>query len=87
MPPSSICKLDTCAKAGTHYCDLTGETQFMRASIDAWNETAKQSGARIVHTCGFDSIPSDLGVQALHEVLGPMKRATYAVMTLKGGFS
>ncbi len=79
--------VEACAKAGTHYCDLTGETQFMRSSIDAWHETAKQSGARIVHTCGFDSIPSDIGVQALHEVLGPMKRATYAVMTLKGGFS
>lgn len=79
--------VEACAKAGTHCCDLTGETQFMRASIDAWHQTAKQSGARIVHTCGFDSIPSDLGVQALHEVLGPMKRATYAVMTLKGGFS
>lgn len=79
--------VEACAKAGTHCCDLTGETQFMRASIDAWHETAKQSGARIVHTCGFDSIPSDLGVQALHEVLGPMKRATYAVMTLKGGIS
>lgn len=79
--------VEACAKAGTHCCDLTGETQFMRASIDAWDETAKRTGARIVHTCGFDSIPSDLGVQALAEVLGPMKRATYAVMTLKGGIS
>ncbi len=79
--------VDACAKAGTHYCDLTGETQFMRDSIDRANELAKQSGARIVHTCGFDSIPSDLGVQALFEVLGPMKRATYVVIAAKGGFS
>ena len=50
-----------CADAGTHYCDLTGEVNFMRASIDANHERAKQTGARIVHACGFDSIPSDLG--------------------------
>jgi short subunit dehydrogenase-like uncharacterized protein len=51
-----------CARAGTHYCDLTGEVPFMRASIDANHEAAKASGSRIVHACGFDSIPSDLGV-------------------------
>lgn len=79
--------VEACAKEGTHYCDLTGETQFMRDSIDRANDTAKKSGARIVHTCGFDSIPSDLGVQALSEVLGQMKRATYVVVTAKGGFS
>lgn len=79
--------VEACAKEGTHYCDLTGETQFMRDSIDRADETAKKSGARIVHTCGFDSIPSDLGVQALSEVLGPMKRATYVVVVAKGGFS
>ncbi len=76
-----------CAKNGTHYCDLTGETQFMRDAIDASDAAAKSSGARIVHTCGFDSIPSDLGVQALHEALGAMKRATYVVVAAKGGFS
>ncbi len=51
-----------CARSGTHYCDLTGEVPFMRASIDANDEAAKASHARIVHACGFDSIPSDLGV-------------------------
>ncbi len=50
-----------CAEAGTHYCDLTGEVQFMRRSIDANDARARATGARIVHTCGFDSIPSDLG--------------------------
>jgi short subunit dehydrogenase-like uncharacterized protein len=53
-----------CAEAGTSYCDLTGEPNFMRATIDAHHERAKQTGARIVHTCGFDSIPSDLGTYA-----------------------
>lgn len=79
--------VEACAKAGTHYCDLTGETQFMRDSIDRWHEVAKASGARIVHTCGFDSIPSDLGALMLHEALGPLKRVTYVVEILKGGFS
>lgn len=54
-----------CAAAGTHYADLTGEVLFMRRSIDAAHEVARATGARIVHTCGFDSMPSDLGVFAL----------------------
>ena len=63
-----------CAEAGTHYCDLCGEVQWMRRMIDAHHERAKETGARIVHTCGFDSIPSDLGTWALqrdfHAVYG-----------------
>ena len=51
-----------CAEAGTHYCDLTGEVLFVHRSIAANHETAQRTGARIVHACGFDSIPSDLGV-------------------------
>lgn len=50
-----------CAAEGTHYCDLTGEVQWMRQMIDQHQQTAEASGARIVHTCGFDSIPSDIG--------------------------
>ncbi len=56
-----------CAAHGTHYCDLTGEVQWMRRMIDAHDGRAKASGARIVHTCGFDSIPSDLGAWALQQ--------------------
>ena len=56
-----------CVAAGTHYCDITGEVQWMRRMIDAHDEAARASGARIVHTCGFDSIPSDLGVWMLHQ--------------------
>jgi short subunit dehydrogenase-like uncharacterized protein len=55
-----------CAAAGTHYCDLTGETHWIRDMIDAHHDEARASGARIVHTCGFDSIPSDLGVLMMH---------------------
>jgi short subunit dehydrogenase-like uncharacterized protein len=76
-----------CAKAGTHYADLTGEALFMRDSIDAWNGEAQRTGARVVHACGFDSIPSDVGVWLLAQALGPMRRATYVVEGLRGGFS
>ncbi|MGE3464905.1 MAG: trans-acting enoyl reductase family protein, partial [Pseudomonadales bacterium] len=54
-----------CATLGTHYCDLAGEVHWMRRMIDAHHDTARRSGARIVHTCGFDCIPSDLGVHWL----------------------
>jgi short subunit dehydrogenase-like uncharacterized protein len=56
-----------CARAGTDYCDLTGEVQWMRRMIDAHHEQARASGARLVHTCGFDSIPSDLGTLMMQE--------------------
>ena len=59
-----------CAAAGTDYADLTGETIFIRNSIDLHHKQAADTGARIVHSCGFDSIPSDLTVyrvvQACH---------------------
>jgi short subunit dehydrogenase-like uncharacterized protein len=54
-----------CAESGTHYCDLTGEVQWMRRMIDLHMTEAENSGAKIVHSCGFDSIPSDLGVHFL----------------------
>jgi len=50
-----------CADAGTHYCDLTAEVHWMREMIDRHHDRAHATGARIVHACGFDSIPSDLG--------------------------
>ncbi len=64
-----------CAANGTHYADLCGEVQWMRRMIDAHHETAKASGARIVHTCGFDSIPSDLGTWAVQREF----RATFGM--------
>lgn len=54
-----------CAAAGTDYADLTGEPMFMRNSIDLYHKQAADTGARIVHACGFDSVPSDLSVYAL----------------------
>jgi short subunit dehydrogenase-like uncharacterized protein len=55
-----------CAAAGTDYVDLAAEVPFVRRSIDAHHEQSVESGARIVHSCGFDSVPSDLTVYALH---------------------
>ncbi|MGJ8670508.1 MAG: saccharopine dehydrogenase family protein [Oceanococcus sp.] len=57
--------LKACVESGTDYCDLTGEVQWVSQMIKRYEEQAKASGARIVHSCGFDSIPSDLGVHYL----------------------
>ena len=81
-----------CAAEGTHYADLTGEVLFMRKSIDAAQAAAQASGSRIVHTCGFDSIPSDLGVFLLAEharehALGGLEETTLVVKAIAGGVS
>lgn len=80
------------AASGTDYCDLTGEPQWMRRMIDAHQETAAASGARIVHSCGFDSIPSDLGVwftqrEAEASLGSTCTRIAMRVQALKGGAS
>jgi short subunit dehydrogenase-like uncharacterized protein len=80
------------ARTGTDYCDLTGEPQWMRAMIDAHHATAERSGARIVHACGFDSIPSDLGVwftqqQAIERFGVPCESIAFRVKAFKGGAS
>jgi short subunit dehydrogenase-like uncharacterized protein len=59
--------VEACARAGTHYADLTGEVLFVRAAIDRHDLLARETGARIVHSCGYDSVPSDLAVLLLHE--------------------
>ena len=59
--------VEMCVKHSTDYCDLAGEVQWMRKMIDQHQTEAEASGARIVHTCGFDSIPSDMGVYFLQK--------------------
>lgn len=81
-----------CAEAGTDYVDLTGEVLFARESIDTNHEIAQRTGARIVHSCGFDSIPSDLGVHVLHAAVvadnaGELTDTTLVVSALRGGVS
>lgn len=57
--------LEACIEESTDYTDLTGEPNFIRYSIDSFHEKAKEKKIRIVHSCGFDSIPSDLGTLLL----------------------
>jgi short subunit dehydrogenase-like uncharacterized protein len=82
--------VEACATAGTHYADLNGEVLFMREAIDRFDGVAAENGARIVHSCGFDSIPSDLGVLLLHEAVtadgaGQLQDTTLVVRAMKGG--
>jgi short subunit dehydrogenase-like uncharacterized protein len=79
--------VEACAEAGTDYIDLTGEPLFIRDSIDGCHAKAEQSGARIVHCCGFDSIPSDLGVWLLHQEAGELEETTFVVRGVRGGAS
>lgn len=81
-----------CATSGTDYCDLTGETQWIRRMLDRYERVAQQSGARIVHCCGFDSVPSDLGVwvlqqHALQQFGEPLTTIRMRVARLRGAFS
>ena len=81
-----------CAETGTDYCDLTGEVQWIRRMIDRYQTQAIASGARIVHCCGFDSIPSDLGVYALQQAAiqrfgKPLQSISMRVKAMRGGFS
>ena len=81
-----------CVHTGTDYCDLTGEVQWIRKMVDRYEEEAKASGARIVHCCGFDSIPSDMGVWFLQEKAeqtfgAPCRDVRMRVKAAKGEFS
>jgi short subunit dehydrogenase-like uncharacterized protein len=81
-----------CAEAGTDYADLSGEVLFLRESADRYHERAAATGARIVHCCGFDSIPSDLGVLLLHHAAraddaGDLEDTTLVLTAVRGGIS
>lgn len=84
--------VQACAEAGTDYVDLTGEVLFVRDAVDQAHQTAARTGARIVPSCGFDSVPSDLAVHLLHRAAqeaghGPLTDTTLLVTRLKGGLS
>jgi len=81
-----------CAANGTHYCDLAGEVQWVRRMIDQHDAEARQSGARIVHCCGFDSIPMDIGAwflqrEALQRHGAYCESISLLVKAIKGGAS
>ncbi len=84
--------LKICVDLGIGYCDLTGEPQWVARNLLQHEVRAKQTGARIVHSCGFDSIPSDLGVlhlqqKALAEHGQYCQQVQLLVKTMKGGAS
>jgi len=81
-----------CAAVGTDYVDLCGEPAWMRGMIDAHEKTARSSGARIVFSCGFDSIPFELGVLAVQRAAQaadgkPIQHVKARVLKLRGSFS
>ena len=84
--------VEACAAAGTDYLDLCAEPHWIRKMIDTYSAPAKASGARILFSCGFDSIPSEIGVSEVQE-LAKQKTGSYAsavkglVRQMSGGFS
>jgi short subunit dehydrogenase-like uncharacterized protein len=84
--------LAACIAAGTHYLDLCGEPAWMAAMIRRHDAQARASGARVVFSCGFDSVPFDLGVLALQQLAlqrtgQPLAEVQSRVLVMKGGFS
>ena len=80
----------SCVSSKTHYCDLAGEAQWIRKMIDLHHEDARDNNLRIVNSCGFDSIPSDLGVYYIHKNISKKNlsirmRVTGAKGTYSGG--
>lgn len=84
--------VEACAAHGTHYADLTGEALFVRECVDRFDAPARASGARIVNSCGFDSVPSDIGVYETYRFaadhdLGHLTDTLLVVTGMRGGFS
>jgi len=84
--------VSACAASGTDYFDLCGEVPWMRRIIDAHQATAERSGARIMFSCGYDSLPFELGVffcqEAAKKAMGaPVARVKGRVRAMKGTFS
>jgi len=84
--------VEACVAAGTDYCDLSGEPQWIRRMIDRHDAAARSSGARILMSCAFDSVPSDIGVHCLQKSArtihgAPCSEITMLVRAMKGGAS
>ncbi len=84
--------VSACVRKGTDYCDLSGEVQWIRRMIDRHEADARQSGARIVHCCGFDSVPMDIGAWFLQQEAKRRSGAhcrsiTLFVRSIRGGAS
>ena len=82
--------VDACARLGTHYCDITGETPWIREMIDRFHARASADGTKIVTCCGFDSVPADIGTLAVVRALrdaGTGTRDVRAYYRGTGGFN
>lgn len=84
--------IEACIKTNTNYCDITGETQWIRKMIDKYHTRAKENKIKIINSCGFDSIPSDMGVfysqKKLFEKTGKYaSKINMRVAGAKGGIS
>ncbi len=84
--------VEACAAAGTDYVDLSGEPPFMRRMVDQYSDEARKTGARIVHSCGFDSVPFDLGVYYVQKLAkekfgAPATEVKGRVLAMRGGAS
>eukprot|EP01111_Echinosteliopsis_oligospora_P010450 TRINITY_DN3249_c0_g1_i1.p1 TRINITY_DN3249_c0_g1~~TRINITY_DN3249_c0_g1_i1.p1 ORF type:complete len:384 (-),score=112.24 TRINITY_DN3249_c0_g1_i1:10-1161(-) len=83
--------VDACVRKGTDYCDLTGEMGWIRKIIDLYDGQAKSTNARIVPSCGFDSIPSDIGAYFLakniREKFGTPVKSIRNIVEVTGGIS
>ena len=84
--------VESCVKNHTNYCDLTGEVPFIRESINLFHEKALKNKCKIIHSCGFDSIPSDLGVlllqkNSLEKFNKVCEKVNLYVRSIKGGLS
>lgn len=84
--------VSACLGTKTDYCDLTGEIPFVKDSVDSYHEKAKSNEVKIVHSCGYDSIPSDIGCLLLQEKAiknhgKPLSNVKLFILGLKGKFS
>ena len=78
----------SCIKNKTHYCDLAGEAQWIRKMIDLYHEEAIRNQVKIVNSCGYDSIPSDMGVYFINKNLSKKNLTIKMRVTgTKGGYS
>ena len=84
--------VQACISKKTNYCDLTGELPFIAEMVEKYHDAAMTAGVKIVHSCGFDSIPSDIGTGFLQERLtaagrSPAVKVKYYLMGAQGSFS
>ena len=61
--------VDACVRSSTNYCDITGESQWIRTIVDGYHDQAAGKKLKIVNCCGFDCIPSDLGVMMMVDAM------------------